>query len=283
MTISSTGSRIVLFSAILLCFHALPAEAAELKKETAAAFDRYVAVSEERINTELQNGPFLLVDEFPDQSRTKTYQQLRAGQILTKRISARQEGKSVKVPHGLVHHWMGLLFIPGSSLVQTLSVVQDYSDYAALYKPEIRKSTLLSRDGNNFKASFQLYKKSLVTVVINADFDITYEQLGTDRAASRSRATRLAEVENFGQPGEREMPTDDGHGYLWRLHTYWRFQEKDGGVYVQVEMIGLNRTVPLAIAWLVNPTIQNIARETVSGQLSATRTAVAERASNHPK
>ena len=34
------------------------------------------------------------------------------------------------------------------------------------------------------------------------------------------------------EPGERERPVGNDGGYLWRLYTYWRLQERDGGVYL---------------------------------------------------
>src|ERR1019366_5119265 len=183
----------------------------------------------------------------------------------------------IEVPHGLIHDWIGVLFIPNASLAQTLAVVQDYDNYQNIYKPEVRHSKLLQRNGDNFKVLLQLYKKSLVTVVINADFDITYERFGTSRVVSHSYSTRLAEVENPGQADEHELPVDDGHGYLWRLYSYWRFEEKDGGVYVQLESIGLSRGVPAIIGWLVNPLLRSIPRGTLTSLLGATRAAVVNR------
>jgi hypothetical protein len=145
-----------------------------------------------------------------------------------------------------------------------------------IYKPEVRRSTLLNRSGDNFKVFLQFYKKSLVTVVINANFDINYEQLGPDRVVSRSYSTRLAEVQNEGQADQHEQLVDDAHGYLWRLYSSWRFEEKDGGVYVQLESIGLSRGVPVIFAWLVNPLLRSIPRGTLSSLLVATRAALAK-------
>lgn len=269
-----SSRTVILLSGILVCLAARPVEAAELKKETAAAFDRYIGVSERRINSELHNGPFLFIDELPESRRLEAYAQLRRGQVLVKQMNAKEEGHPVEVPHGLVHDWIGVLFIPHSSLAQTLAVVQDYDNHQNIYKPEIRQSKLLTRKGDSFKVFIQFYKKSLVTVVINADFDINYERLGTNRVVSRSYSTRLAEVENAGQADERELLVDHAHGYVWRLYSYWRFEEKDDGVYVQIEAIGLSRAVPAIIGWLVNPLLRSIPRGTISSLLDATRVAV---------
>jgi len=260
---------------MLGCLAVPPGECAELKKETAAAFDRYIGVSEARVRSELHNGPFLFIDEFPETRRLEAYAQLHKGSVLIKQVNTKEEGHPVEVPQGLVHDWVGVLFIPNASLSQTLAVVQDYDNHQNIYKPEVRRSKLLNRSGDNFEVFLQFYKESLVTVVINANFDINYEQLGPDRVVSRSYSTRLAEVQKEGQADEHEQPVDDAHGYLWRLYSYWRFEEKDGGVYVQLESIGLSRGVPVIFAWLVNPLLRSIPRGTLSSLLVATRAALA--------
>ena len=270
---SKTAWR-VLLAEMLVCLAVQTTEAAELKKETAAAFDHYIRATEGRIESELHNGPFLFIDELPEKRRRGAYAQLREGQILVQQVNTKAEGHPIEVPQGLIHDWIGGVFIPNASLAQTLAVVQDYDNQQNIYKPEVRRSKLLQRNGDNFKVFLQLYKKSLVTVVINADFDINYERFGTNRVVSHSYSTRLAEVENVGQADERELPVDETHGYLWRLFSYWRFEEKDGGVYVQLESIGLSRGVPEIIGWLVNPLLRSIPRGTLTSLLAATRAAV---------
>jgi hypothetical protein len=246
-------------------------QAAELKKETAKAFDSYIAASEARMQTELRNGPFLYIDGLPEERRREAYAQLREGQILVEQRHAKAEGNPIKVPGGLIHDWIGVIFIPNVSLAQTIAVAQDYDNYKVIYKPDVSCSRLVQRNGDTFKVFLQFYKKSLVTVVLNADYDIRYERVGPDRMVSQSYSTRIAEVKDAGQAGERELPVDGGHGYLWRLDSYWRLEEKDGGVYVQLESIGLSRGVPAIFAWLVNPLLRSIPRGSLTGLLGATR------------
>ena len=96
---------------------------------------------------------------------------------------------------------------------------------------------------------------------------------------SKAYSTRIAEVENAGRPKERELSVGRDHGYLWRLNNYWRIEERDAGVYVQVESVGLSRTIPWTIAWVVNPLTRSIPRDTLGMLLTATRTAVLARKS----
>ena len=66
---------------MLVCLAVQTAEAAELKNETAAVFDRYIGASEGRIKSELDNGLFhFFIDELPETGRLEAYAQLRMGQ-----------------------------------------------------------------------------------------------------------------------------------------------------------------------------------------------------------
>ena len=263
--------RVLLLSAILV---ALPAHSAELKKETSAAFDHYMAATDARVTKEMKDGPFLYIDALAEPRRSQAYEQLRSGQALLQQVNAQEEGHPIEAPHGLIHDWMGVLFIPRATLQHTLAIVQDYDHHNIYYKPEVRRSRLVSRDGDHFKVFLQMTKKSVVTVVVNGDFDVTYESVSPTRVLCRSRSTRLAEVENVDKPNQRELSPDDGTGYMWRLNTYWRAQEKDGGVYMQIESIGLSRGIPGFIAWIVNPLLTSIPRTSLAGLLEATRKAV---------
>lgn len=253
---------------------AAPAQAAELKPVTVAAFDRYVRASEERMRGGLKDGHFLYVDGLPEAERQEAYAELRRGGIWIIPLHAEENGVPISVPSGLVHDWLGAIFVPGATLAETLAVLQDYDHHSVIYKPAIRKSRLLEHDDNGYKIYLQLYRKSLVTVMINANFDVKSASLGPTRAMSASYSTRIAEVEDWGTPEEHELPVGNDHGYLWRLDNYWRVEQRDGGVYVQVESIALSRRVPALFAWLINPLIRSIPRAILSELLTATRKAV---------
>ena len=233
-----------------VCLLAPAAYAAELQPETAAAFGRYIRATEARLagtRTD-RGGAFLFVDTQPEQDRAESYAALHQGRILIEEVNAKEDGRPIEVPDGLIHDWVGLVFIPGATLDRALTIVQNYNNQPAIYAPEVRRSKLLKQQGDHFQVYMQLYKKTILTVVMNADFDVYHERLGAFRAVSRSYSTRLAEIADFGQPDEHELPVDDGHGFLWRLDSYWRFEQKDGGVYVQLEAIGLSRGVPWIFA-----------------------------------
>jgi hypothetical protein len=99
-------------------------------------------------------------------------------------------------------------------------------------------------------------------------------QFGSSRFQTVSRSTRIAEVENPDSPNEHEKTVGNDHGYMWRLYTYWRIEEKDGGVYVQNESVSLSRTVPALLALVVNPLVKSIPRNVLIHLLTDTRNAV---------
>lgn len=264
----------VLLAGVLLCAGATGAHAAILRKETAAAWDRYLAVSEQRMHDEREKGLFLLLDGWDEPRRGQAYNEVRQGTVLIQAVNTLEEGHPIAVPHGLIHDWQGVAFIPHATLPQTLAIVQDFDRYEDYYRPEIRHSRLLSHEGDNFETAMQLYKKSLITVAINARFDVHFEEWGPHQVVDRTCATRLAQVADPDSPQARELTPAEEDGYLWRLCNFWRFEEKDGGVYAQVESIGLSRNVPGWIAWLVNPLLKSLPRGTLNQLLTATRTAV---------
>ena len=54
-------------------------------------------------------------------------------------------------------------------------------------------------------------------------------------------------MDDAGKPNEKVRPPDAGYGFLWRLDTYWRFEERDGGAYTECRAISLTRDIPATI------------------------------------
>jgi len=135
-------------------------------------------------------------------------------------------------------------------------------------------STLISHQGNDFKIHLRLLKKKVITVVLDTDHDVHYLCLDRTRWFCRSYTTRIAEVEDAGSPRENVLPPDIGHGFLWRLYSYWRFQGKKDSVYVECRAISLTRDVPFGLGWVIEPIIQNLPKESLISTLEATRRAL---------
>jgi hypothetical protein len=262
---------------LLVCLLATagPAEAAELKAEAVRGFDRYVQLTEQRMQTELRpGGAFLWVDGLPEARRGDAYARLQRGQVVAGRLETRVSEGRVHTPGALIHHWVGTVFIPDASLQQVLTLLQDYDHHSEYYSPEVAKSKTLEHAGNEFKVYFRLMRKKIVTVVLDTEYEVHYEQLDATRAQSRSYSTRIAEVEHPGGPREIQLPPGDDHGFLWRLYSYWRFSDTGHGVYVQCEAISLTRDVPDGLGWLIGPFIESIPKESLEFTLQSTRAAV---------
>jgi len=250
-------------------------EPATLKSETIEAYDRYVQLTDARSEEELQGKkPFLHIDALPEAQRRAAYVQLGNEQAWIEKLQMLDNGRAIDCPHGIIHDWVAMVFIPGATLVRTLALMKDYDHHSTYYKPEVERSKLLEHHGDDYKVYLRFRRKKIITVVLNTQFDVHYGQLDAARAYSWSRSTRIAQVDEAGTPQEHEKPVGDDGGYLWRMDTYWRFVERDGGTYVQCEVVSLTRDIPAGFRWLIGPFVNSIPRESLASLLRATRTAL---------
>jgi hypothetical protein len=275
------SSSLIRRAAFILSLGALPTavSAANLKPQTIAAFNRYVAVSEAEINSSLASlhgdpPPFLWVDRLPAAQRSADLAQLRAGQIVVARLATLDDGRSIPVPGGMIHHWIGTIFIPGATLAQTLALVEDYNRHYEYYHPQVLASKILSRNGNDFRIYLRLYERKILTCVLDTRHEVHYEILGATRAWSRSRSTEIQQVADWRGRKEHDLPAGQDEGFLWRMNTYWRFEQRDGGTYVECQSISLTREIPTGLGWLVGPFVESIPRESLAFTLGATRQAL---------
>src|SRR5215470_8541357 len=255
----------------------LASTAAELKQETATAFNKYVAATEARISGTLRpGGAFLYVDELPMEEMRESYDKLKRGEVLVEKRETKGPGLSPEVPDGMVHHWVAVVFIPAVTLTQVVPIVQDYDRRAELYKPEVIASHLISHEGDDYRFFLRLYQKRFTTIVFNTEYETHWGKVDSKKVYSHSISTKIAEVKDSDHPNGEEWPVGRDRGYLWRLNTYWRFEEKDGGVYMQCEALSLTRDIPFGLGWLLKPLVTKIPKESLNRALGQTRTAVVE-------
>jgi len=242
-----------------------PARAADLQPRTVAAFDQYVRAAETRMEAAKT---FLWADESPDRAR-----RVRQGEVVAEPFTGKPD---IGVAGGLVHDWIGVVFIPGATVDYTITRLEDYNGHKDIFKPEVIDSRTLSHTGNDYLVYLRLVKKKVVTVVLNTEFDVRYTPVDKARWRSVSRSRRVAEVERAGKPDERELPPGTGEGFLWKLNSYWRFVERDGGTWVECEAISLTRDVPAGLGWLIEPIIRNLPKESLINTLAAARKSLAK-------
>ena len=126
-------------SALLLLLLAFPvgvAVAADLQPRTAAAFDRYV----QTIEAQMPRRPaFLWVDRAGDAARRKAHDALARGELVIESIDRDDTGMNRDVPDGLVHHWVGTVFVPARRSTRALALLQDYDRHASIYAPAVTR------------------------------------------------------------------------------------------------------------------------------------------------
>jgi hypothetical protein len=261
----------------------LPVHAAELQRQTAQAYDRYIELTAAQVTAELaQSGPYLWVERLPPEQRAADEAQLRNGQLVIERLDTLDSGKTVPVPGGIIHHWIGTAFVPGATLGQTLSFMQDYDHKTEYFKPDIVRSKILRHDGDDYFVLLRFYNKKIITTVIDTDQEIHYHVVDSTHAYSRSRTTRVQEVENAGKSDEKLEAEGHDRGFMWRMNTYWRFEQKDGGTYVECQAISLTRDIPTGLGWMVGSFVTSVPRESLTFTLTTARTALLQRNASQP-
>lgn len=259
-----------------------PASAADLQPQTAKAYDRYIVLTGAQVTAELaQSGPYLWVERLPPEQRAADEEQLRNGQLIIERLETLESGKPIPAPGGIIHHWIGTIFIPGATLAQTLLFMQDYDHKAEYFKPDIVRSSILRHEGDDYFVLLRFYNKKIITTVIDTDQEVHYHVVDSTHAYSRSRTTRVQEVENAGKSGEKLDAEGHDRGFMWRMNTYWRFEERDGGTYVECQAISLTRDIPTGLGWMVGSFVTSVPRESLTFTLTTARTALLQRNAAH--
>jgi hypothetical protein len=242
------------------------------------AFNRYVQLTEERVAGELRpGGAFLVMDRLPADARAAAYSALRGGELRMERLETKDNGQAVECPGGMIHHWVGMVFIPGATMEETMRVIQDYDHQAEVYAPQVVRSKIISHTGDDFHIYMRMRQKEIITVVLDTEHDAHFERIDAARVASSSISTRVQQVENAGEPGEHDLPAGNDGGYLWRINSYWRYLVRDGGVYVQCESVSLTRNIPTGLGWMIGPLVEGIPRDLLGATLEHTRKGIANR------
>jgi hypothetical protein len=243
------------------------ANVVQLKPRTLQAFADYIREAEGAMESSLRgHSAFLWSDS--DHGRS---QQVREGKIVAQLWSG---DEPVKIPNGLIHDWTAAAYAPEATVEQVLALVQNYDNHKNIYTPEVVDSKLISRDGNDFRIFLRLLKKKIITVVLDTDHDVHYSEVDQNRWFCRSYTTRIAEVENPGTAKERVLEPDTGYGFLWRLYSYWKFDEKNGGVYIECRAISLSRDIPYGLGWIIDPIVRKLPQESLVHTLDCTRQAL---------
>ena len=248
-------------------------EDAKLQPKTVAGFQTYAAAVEARRARELAGGaPFLHSERRSAADQARIMALLRRGEIFVEEGGrARDEtSNEIAVEGGLINHWRGTVFVPKVTLDRVLEVLQS-PDTGNHQQQDLLWSKIVPNADGSQKLIARVTRTKFVTVVYDTEYHVRYTRVSGDRATSDSRSTRIVEIENAGTPRERALSEGDDHGYMWRLNSYWRYQQVGDGVLVEVESLTLSRDLPPLVGPLVRPVVNSTARESITRTLASLR------------
>ncbi|HZD33021.1 MAG TPA: hypothetical protein VE779_15330 [Candidatus Angelobacter sp.] len=246
--------------------------AAELKQEALESWDEYVKSANSQMKDRVgTGGTFLWMDEVPERSR-----RVRAGEIL---VSPAGPHIPRPVPAGLIHDWIGAAFFPNTTLGNVLAVVRDYDRYKDFYKPSVVESKSLAAPDEDDRFSMLLVNKEVVAkTALDSEYQACYQKLDANRWYGIAYTTRIQEIRDYGHAREKKLPPDQGSGYIWRLYSIGRFEERDGGVYVELEAVALSRNIPGAFRLMADPIVRRVSMNSLLTSLRQMQGAVRAKA-----
>ena len=263
---------------LLLAAALFPVEvhAAHLKAETTAAWDDYVQTVTASLQDRVRpGGSFLWTYENPDRIAN-----VHNGEIV---VAPAPGSSPLRVPGGLIHHWVAGAFFPNVTINDVLEVTRDYDRYQQFYQPSVIASKALARENADDYFSMRLMNKAFfLKTTLNADYRSTNVRLDDRHFYSISRTTRVQEIEDYNQPREHRSPEGEGSGYIWRLFSVARMEERAEGVYVEMETVALSRDIPGAMRFVVDPIVRRVSRNSMVTSLRQTEEAVRIKHANSP-
>jgi hypothetical protein len=237
-----------------------------------AGFNSYIAALESRIDKQHQSQDGFIASVLSDPANRA---KLQRGEPIIERI--RKSG-GPDLPGATLYQWRGTAFVPGATVADYERVMEDFEGMPKTFAPEIVKAAVVSRKNEGGKtfiqASYRVKQHHVITVVMDIAYDVVLARLDAQHGYSASRSTRVTEIADAGTPDEHAMSGSDSHGFMWRLNAYWSYEERDGGLYMQIESVSLARSIPTGVAWAVKPFVESVPRESLEFTLQATSNAL---------
>ncbi len=230
-----------------------------------ATFNAYSKAVERRIEKQHQSSSAFLVPADIGRDR------LRRGELILEQLTP---ANTVTLSGALLHHWRGTAFAPGATASDFECLMRDFSSYPRHFAPEVLEAKVVNEDGNRIQAWMRVRQKHVITVVMDTSYDVTFGQLDASHGYSISRSTRIDEIDSAKTKYERVLSPEEEHGFLWRLNTYWSYEERDGGLYLQIEAVSLTRSIPRGLVWMIGPYVESIPRESLEFTLRSACNAV---------
>jgi hypothetical protein len=237
---------IPLLAAASVCCAAPPSPAAT------AAFNTYIATVESRLARQHQSPADFLS---PTTSET-----LKRGGIVIDKLTP---SPAPDLPGAMLHHWRGTAFVAGAHLADFETLMNNVTAYPHYFSPQVLQAKVLSRQADHQLISMRVSQRHVITVVMDTTYDVVFSRLDPEHGSSISRSTRITEIASPGSGSEHPLAPAEEHGFLWRQNTYWSYEERDGGLYIQIESVSLTRSIPAGLGWAIGPYVQSVPRDSL--------------------
>ena len=224
-----------------------------------ASFNSYVAGMESRLAQQHRAANTFLAPE--DQNR------LRKGELIIEKLAP---STPTGFPGAMLHHWRGTAFAPGATAADFERLMRNFGAYPQRYAPQVVQTRVLSQQGDHYQVLMRVKQHHVITVVIDTQYDVAFARLDAQHGYSLSRSTRVSEISSPGTANERALSPSQDHGFLWRLNSYWSYEERDGGLYMQIESVSLTRAIPTGLGWAIGPFVESVPRESLEFTLRST-------------
>ncbi len=235
---------------------------AEPPPAAAAAFNSYANAVEARLAAQHRSKNAFL-SAF---GRPADWARLRAGDLIVERLTPRDGAQTAGA---MLQHWRGTTFAPGATTAEFERLLRDFDSYPRYFSPQVVEATVIAQTGDHLEATMRVRQRHVITVVMDADYDVTFGRLDAQHGYSISRSTRISEIGSARGKTEHVLNAGEEHGFLWRLNTYWSCEERDGGLYIQMETVSLTRSIPTGLGWAVGPFVESVPKGSVEFTLRA--------------
>jgi hypothetical protein len=234
-----------------------------------SAFNSYTRAVESRLAQQHRSPNAFLAPTTSDPTSAAT--RLLRGEQIIERLTP---SAGADLSGALVHHWRGTAFAPGAKAADFERLMRDFDSYPQYFSPQVLQARVLTQGKDRMQAWMRVRQRHVITVVIDTAYDITFGRLDVQHVYSTSQSTRIAEIDSPGTGAERALGAEEEHGFLWRLNTYWSCEERNGGLYLQIEAVSLTRSLPRGLGWAIRPYVESIPRESLEFTLRSGRKAL---------
>jgi hypothetical protein len=257
MVLNSRSWAGVLGLVAFLCLADCPrCVAVEPAAAAVSAFNAYVRGVEGRLARQHQapNG-FLVLDSGSRDGEAR----LRRGELVVEKLTPSDWSSD----GAMLHDWRGTAFAPGATAGDFERLMRGFDGYPKHFAPQVVRAKVVGQQGDDLRVVMRVRQKHVITVVMDIHYDFGSGLLDGQRGWNSARGMQIDEIADAGTKRERVLSGAEEHGFLWRLNTYWSYEERDGGLWMQIESVSLTRSIPRGLGWAVGPFVESVPRESM--------------------